>query len=294
MGQIFAYARVSTDAQDLDPQTDELRKDGFDVLVVEKASGASRTRPELARLVREMKAGDVLKVVRIDPLARSVSHLLEVIETLEKKGAHFRSLRDPIDTTTPQGMFSLQVLGAVAQLERALIADRSKAGLASARARGRVGGNPGVRAGDPAAIAKIVRSMDETYVTRLIDSMETFMPTVRKMRPAKPWPAVAAAVTQATSTAWTVKRLRKSVRRLVAEGLVDSKIMDRSPLPRRRRSDELAVLVQAIALSDPGKSLRAIGGQLETMKLKTPAGNTTWSATSVSNLLHKLPRAPAG
>ena len=139
MGQIFAYARVSTDAQDLDPQTDELRKDGFDVLVVEKAAGASRTRPELARLVREMKAGDILKVVRIDRLARSVSHLLEVIETLEKKGAHFRSLRDPIDTTTPQGMFSLQVPGAVAQLERALIADRSKAGLASARARGRVG-----------------------------------------------------------------------------------------------------------------------------------------------------------
>ena len=192
MGQIFAYARVSTDAQDLDPQTDELRKDGFDVLVVEKASGASRTRPELARLVREMKAGDILKVVRIDRLARSVSHLLEVIETLEKKGAHFRSLRDPIDTTTPKGMFSLQVLGAVAQLERALIADRSKAGLASARARGRVGGNPGVRAGDPTAIAKIVKSMDETYVTRLIDGMEAFMPTVRKMRPGKPWPEVAA------------------------------------------------------------------------------------------------------
>ena len=65
MGQVFAYARVSTDTQDLDPQTDELRKDGFDVLVVVMASGASRTRPELARLVREMKAGDILKVVRI-------------------------------------------------------------------------------------------------------------------------------------------------------------------------------------------------------------------------------------
>ena len=289
MGQVFAYARVSTDAQDLDPQTDELRKDGFDVLVVEKASGASRTRPELARLVREMKAGDILKVVRIDRLARSVSHLLEVIETLEKKGAHFRSLRDPIDTTTPQGMFSLQVLGAVAQLERALIADRSKAGLASARARGRVGGNPGVRAGDPAAIAKIVKSMDETYVTRLIDGMETFMPTVRKMRPEKPWPAVASAVSQATGVSWTVKRLRQSVRRLVAEGLVDRTIMGRSARPRRRRSDELAILVQGIALANPGMSLRAIGGQLEAMKLKTPAGNPTWSPTSVSHLLNKRP-----
>jgi DNA invertase Pin-like site-specific DNA recombinase len=287
MGQVFAYARVSTDAQDLDPQTDELRKDGFDVLVVEKASGASRTRPELARLVREMKAGDILKVVRIDRLARSVSHLLEVIETLERKGAHFRSLRDPIDTTTPQGMFSLQVLGAVAQLERALIADRSKAGLASARARGRVGGNPGVRAGDPAAIAKIVKSMDETYVTRLIDQMEIFMPTVRKMRPAKAWSDVAAAVTRDSGTTWTVKRLQKSVRRLVAEGLVDRKVLGRAVQQRRRRTDELAVLVQGIALANPGMSLRRIGGQLEAMRIQTPAGNPGWAPTSVSHLLNK-------
>jgi DNA invertase Pin-like site-specific DNA recombinase len=289
MGQIFAYARVSTDAQDLDPQTDELRKDGFDVLVVEKASGASRTRPELARLVREMKAGDILKVVRIDRLARSVSHLLEVIETLEKKGAHFRSLRDPIDTTTPQGMFSLQVLGAVAQLERALIADRSKAGLASARARGRVGGNPGVRAGDPAAIAKIVKSMDETYVTRLIDGMESFMPTVRKMRPAKSWAEVAAAVTQATGVTWTIKRLRKSVRRLVAEGLADRSILGRAVRPRRRRSDELAAMVCGMRLLQPEISLRAIGIQMEAMGQRTPAGNRSWSPTSVALLLARQP-----
>jgi DNA invertase Pin-like site-specific DNA recombinase len=293
MGQVFAYARVSTDAQDLDPQTDELRKDGFDVLVVEKASGASRTRPELARLVREMKAGDILKVVRIDRLARSVSHLLEVIETLERKGAHFRSLRDPIDTTTPQGMFSLQVLGAVAQLERALIADRSKAGLASARARGRVGGNPGVRAGDPVAIAKIVKSMDETYVTRLIDGMEVFMPTVRKMRPARPWPEVAAAVSQATGGSWTVKRLRQSVRRLVAEGLVDRKVMGRATRLHRRRTEELAILVQGIALANPGLSLRGIGGQLEAMKIRTPAGKSSWTPTSVAHLLKKAPGAPS-
>ncbi len=75
------------------------------------------------------RAGETLVVVRLDRLARSVSHLLAVIEQLEAAGAHFRSLRDPIDTSTPQGMFSLQVLGAVAQLERALIAERTKSGL---------------------------------------------------------------------------------------------------------------------------------------------------------------------
>jgi DNA invertase Pin-like site-specific DNA recombinase len=289
MGQVFAYARVSTEQQDLDPQTDELRRDGFDVLVVEKASGASRTRPELARLVRSMQAGDVLKVVRIDRLARSVSHLLEVIETLERKGAHFRSLRDPIDTTTPQGMFSLQVLGAVAQLERALIVDRSKAGLASARARGRVGGNPGVRAGDPAAIAKIVKAMDETYVTRLIDQMEIFMPTVRKMRPARPWPEVALTLTKTTGTTWTVKRLHKSVRRLVAEGLVDRTVLGRAERPKRRRSDELAAMVRGMRIVQPTISLRAIGAQLEAMGQLTLRGQKTWSATSVAFLLKQAP-----
>jgi hypothetical protein len=131
--------------------------------------------------------------------------------------------------------------------------------------------------------------MDETYVTRLIDSMEAFMPTVRKMRLDKPWPEVAAAVTRATGTTWTIKRLRQSVRRLIAEGLVDRTIMGRSARPRRRRSDELAVLVQGIALANPEMSLRAIGGQLEAMKLKTPAGKAAGSPTSVSHLLNRQP-----
>src|SRR5580704_9589595 len=186
-GRLIGYARVSTEEQGTDPQCDELRAAGCATVLEEHASGADRSRPVLARLLRDIAAGETLVVVRLDRLARSVSHLLSVIEQLEASGAHFRSLRDPIDTTTPQGMFSLQVLGAVAQLERALIADRSKAGLQSARARGRVGGNPGVRAGDPRAIAKIVKSRDAAYVSRLINSMETFMPTVRKLRPAKPW-----------------------------------------------------------------------------------------------------------
>src|SRR5208282_5269955 len=115
-------------------------------------------------MMREIRPGDVLVVVRLDRLARSVSHLLEVVEALEASGAHFRSLRDPIDTSTPQGMFSLQVLGAVAQLERALIAERTKSGLNAARVRGRVGGNPGLRAGDPNAIRKMRAGRDAAHL----------------------------------------------------------------------------------------------------------------------------------
>jgi DNA invertase Pin-like site-specific DNA recombinase len=135
-----------------------LRAAGCDTILEEHASGTDRSRPVLARLLREIRPGETLVVVRLDRLARSVSHLLAVIEQLEASAGHFRSLRDPIDTTTPQGMFSLQVLGAVAQLERALIAERTKSGLNAARVRGRVGGNPGLRAGDQTPSVKCARA----------------------------------------------------------------------------------------------------------------------------------------
>jgi DNA invertase Pin-like site-specific DNA recombinase len=165
ISRLIGYARVSTEDQGTDPQLDELRTAGCETVLEEHASGADRSRPVLARLLRDIRSGETLVVVRLDRLARSVSHLLAVIEQLEANGAHFRSLRDPIDTTTPQGTFSLQVLGAVAQLERALIAERTKAGLKAARSRGRVGGNPGLRNGDPEAIRKVREARDTAYWT---------------------------------------------------------------------------------------------------------------------------------
>src|SRR5580692_5499705 len=181
--RLIGYARVSTDDQGTDPQRDELRDAGCDVVLEEHASGADRARPVLARLLRDIRPGETLVVVRLDRLARSVSHLLAVIEQLEAAGAHFRSLRDPIDTTTPQGMFSLQVLGAVAQLERALIAERTRAGLNAARSRGRIGGNPGLRARDPRAIRKVRASRDKAHLDDVLAQLDAWLPTVRRMRP---------------------------------------------------------------------------------------------------------------
>lgn len=106
----------------------------------------------LARVLERVQSGDSLVVVRIDRLARSLSHLLDVIDRLQAKGAFFQSLQDPIDTASPQGKFTLQVLGTAAEFERALVRERTKAGLASARTKGRVGDNPGLRARDPAAL----------------------------------------------------------------------------------------------------------------------------------------------
>ena len=285
LGRLLGYARVSTEDQATDAQTDELGAAGCATIYQEHGSGASRARPELARLMCEIRPGDVLVVVRLDRLARSVSHLLDVIERLESSGAHFRSLRDPIDTSTPQGMFSLQVLGAVAQLEQTLISERTKAGIKAARARGRLPGNPGLRARDPAAIAKTAAARNRVFTTDVIASMNRWLPTVRSMRPQYSWKDVVRILNQADGARWSVERLRRAVRRAVRERLAEARLLDRTP--RRPPEDRLMMMAAGIAMANPEMSLRAIGAQLETMRERTPRGGQQWAASSVKNLLDR-------
>ncbi|BAJ83207.1 putative recombinase (plasmid) [Acidiphilium multivorum AIU301] len=295
-GRLIGYARVSTEEQGTDPQLDELQAAGCADILEEHASGADRGRPVLARLLRTIQAGDTLVVVRLDRLARSVSHLLAVIEQLEDVGAHFRSLRDPIDTTTPQGMFSLQVLGAVAQLERALIAERTRAGLCAARVRGRIGGNPGLRARDPEAIRKIRKSRDAAYLDGILSQLDSWLPTVRRMRPDQPWGDVVRVLNRGQATPahhasgriWTVERLRRTVHRLVAEGLADRSLLGRAP--PQRSDDRLVRLVAGIKTAAPGHTLQQIATQLEAMRERTPRGGTRWHPSSVRLLLIRAGR----
>jgi len=284
-GRRLGYARVSTEDQATDAQMDELSAAGCAAIYQEHGSGASRARPELARLMREIRPGDVLVVVRLDRLARSVSHLLDVIERLEQGGAHFRSLRDPIDTSTPQGMFSLQVLGAVAQLERALISERTKAGIKAARARGKLPGNPGLRARDPAAIAKTAAARNRVFTTDVIASMDRWLPTVRRMRPQYSWEDVVRILNQAEGARWSVERLRRAVRRAVRERLAEARLLDRTP--RRPPEDRLMMMAAGIAMANPDMSLRAIAAQLEAMRERTPRGGQQWAASSIKNLLDR-------
>ncbi len=284
-GRRIGYARVSTEDQGTDPQ---VRAAGCDAVLEEHASGADRTRPVLARLLREIRPGETLMVVRLDRLARSVAHLLAVIEALEAKGAHFRSLHDPIDTTTPQGMFSLQVLGAVAQLERALIAERTKAGLRAARVRGRVGGNPGLRAGDPAAIRTARAARNRAHLAGILAGLDAWLPTVQRLRPAQSWGDVVRVLNRGPFGPWSVERLRRTVKRLVDEGLVDQALLGRAPPPRR--DDRLLRLVAGIKAAAPGRTLQQIAAQLEAMHERTPRGGTRWRASSVKHLLDHAQR----
>ena len=151
---LIGYARVSTEDQTPLPQSEALQTAGCVEIFEEHASGGNRARPVLARVLERVQSGDTLVVVRIDRLARSLSHLLEVIERLEAKGAFFRSLQDPIDTASPQGKVRMQALGAAASVQRALNRNRNTAGLAPALGTRRAAGNPALRATDPSSLRR--------------------------------------------------------------------------------------------------------------------------------------------
>ena len=137
---LIGYARVSTEDQNLDLQHDAFTKAGVDRFFEDKASGARDDRPGLAEALSHAREGDVLVVYKLDRLGRTVRGLIELTDDLAKRGVGFRSLCDSIDTTTPAGRFFFHVMAALAQMERELIRERTQAGLAAARARGRKGG----------------------------------------------------------------------------------------------------------------------------------------------------------
>ncbi|OZA03227.1 MAG: DNA invertase [Rhodobacterales bacterium 17-64-5] len=288
---LIGYARVSTEDQTALPQVQELRSAGCMEIVEEQASGGSRSRPVLARVLDQLRGGDTLVVVRIDRLARSLSHLLEIIERLEAKGAHFRSLQDPIDTASPQGKFTLQVLGAAAEFERALIRERTKAGLRSAKAEGRVGGNPGLRAHDPAAIRKARAARVESHFQKLNATAEHWVPEVRRLRPDTPWEDVLRVVNSGLPRAakpWTQPRLIRATKAFVREGLLPETILGRAV--RAHIDDRLPVIVAAIKGADPKITLEAICQRLEAMRERTPRGQTKWRPSSVRMLLERADR----
>lgn len=139
---LVGYARVSTQDQKPELQLDALKAAGCEKVFVEKASGAQRERPELKAALDYMRDGDTLVVWKLDRLARSMKQLIETVEGLEEVGVGFRSLTEAIDTTTAGGKLVFHVFGALAEFERSIIRERTRAGLDAARARGRKGGRP--------------------------------------------------------------------------------------------------------------------------------------------------------
>ncbi len=136
----IGYARVSTDEQSDRAQIDALHQAGCERVYQERASGKSRQRPELERMIDALRTGDIVIVQRLDRLGRSLKDLIELLDGFKQQGVQFISLNESIDTTTAVGELAFHMIGSIAQFERRLISERTKAGLAAARARGRKGG----------------------------------------------------------------------------------------------------------------------------------------------------------
>ena len=155
---LVGYARVSTDDQNLDLQLDALKAAGCGELFSDQVSGASASKEGLAKAMTYLRDGDTLVVWKLDRLGRTVKGLVELVALLKSRGIQFRSLTDGIDTSTPAGRFFFHMMAALAEMERDLIQERTKAGLAAARARGRKGGRKPVM--DESKVAAARRLLD--------------------------------------------------------------------------------------------------------------------------------------
>ncbi|MBD2783690.1 recombinase family protein [Xenorhabdus sp. 3] len=138
----IGYIRVSTNDQNIDLQRNALMGANCEQIFEDKISGRTANRPGLTQALEHLKPGDTLVVWKLDRLGRNVKNLIALNERLTNGGIHFQSLTDSIDTSTPMGRFFFYVMSALAEMERELIIERTNAGLAAARAQGRIGGRP--------------------------------------------------------------------------------------------------------------------------------------------------------
>jgi DNA invertase Pin-like site-specific DNA recombinase len=178
MRKLYGYARVSTTDQDASLQIDALKAAGCTSIFVDHASGAKSSRPELDRMREQLREGDTVVVWKLDRLGRSLANLIELIKSFEGEKVEFRSLSESMDTTTTGGRLIFNIFASIAEFERALIQERTKAGLEAARARGRVGGRP------PKLSDTQVKRIRKLYDSRAITideiaaTMEVSRPTI--------------------------------------------------------------------------------------------------------------------
>lgn len=287
---MYGYARVSTEEQTLESQIRDLKAAGCGSIATESASGGDPSRPVLARLLSRLRAGDTLVIVRLDRLGRSLQHLLETINGLDARGIHIKSLGDPFDTASPQGRFQLQICGAMAEFERALIRERTMSGLAAAREKGRTGGNPGLKARDPETLSRLKFARRQAYLDRLSRHEHEWVADVHRLRPGMSWEGILSIVNSRLpdSRRWTLKKLLRAVHTYVHEGLLPPVVLDRAP--RRPHDDRLPALVAAMRAASPGVTLQGMCTMLEDMREPTPRGGRKWNPSSVKALLQRAER----
>ncbi len=177
---LIGYARVSTLDQNPNLQRDALKAAGCEKIFTDRISGTVALRPNLEKAREILRRGDTLVVWRLDRMGRSLKDLITWAEYLNKEGVHLKSLHELIDTSTPAGKLIFHVFGALAEFERSLIVERTKAGLSSARARGRVGGRPKRLDEDKRKLAVSLHKEQNHTVNKICEMMGITKPTLYK------------------------------------------------------------------------------------------------------------------
>jgi DNA invertase Pin-like site-specific DNA recombinase len=175
---LIGYARVSTHDQTLNLQRDALEKAGCTKIFTDVISGAKTERKGLDEVLSYVRTGDNLVVWRLDRLGRSLQHLITTMTDLEQRGIGFKSLTENIDTTTSGGKLIFHIFGALAEFERNLIQERTKAGLIAARARGRTGGRPKVLTGRQLSIAQSLYDDPKTSIVEICQTLKVSKATL--------------------------------------------------------------------------------------------------------------------
>lgn len=180
----IGYARVSTDGQIVDAQIEALKNAGCEKIFTEVASGAKRDRPVLMEVMAYLrpKSDDVLTVYKLDRIARSLPHLIEIMNELSSREIDFQSLTEDINTSTPGGKLLFHIMGAISEFEVDLIRERTQAGLKAARAKGRIGGRPRLMTDDKIEAARRLLS-DGTPVRDVAEMFSVSVPTVYRWLP---------------------------------------------------------------------------------------------------------------
>lgn len=177
----IGYARVSTKDQSLNLQEDALKKAGCKTIFSEQVSGAKAERAKLNKMLAHLREGDIVIVWKLDRLGRNLRDLVGLMSKFQNLGVGFKSLRDNIDTTTPMGKLNFHLFAALAEFERDIISERTKAGLTAARARGRKGGRPkglSKKAQDKARLAESLYKENERSISEICDHLSISKPTL--------------------------------------------------------------------------------------------------------------------
>lgn len=190
MGHLLGYARVSTGDQDAALQQDALKAAGCYRMFTDTASGSLESRPQLTKVLDQLRPGDTLVVWRLDRLGRSIRHLIDQLADLQARGIGFRSLQEAIDTTSSGGRLVFHVFAALAEFERDLIRERTNAGLQAARARGRVGGRPPLLTKDKLRTARRMYEQKDMTVEKIGEVLGVSRTTVYRALRREPAPAV--------------------------------------------------------------------------------------------------------